>query len=70
MAHHTSLENIALNGELGIWHMTSKYRSLWHSAYEPQYQHRAIGRTYVNEDYMGKVKTVDMSNRSAVPAHH
>ena len=49
--------------------MTSKYHSMWHSAYAPQYQHPAIGRTYVNEDYMGKVKTVDMSNRYAVPAY-
>ena len=69
MIHHTFLENLALNEELGIWHMTSKYHSMWHSAYESQYQHPAIGRTYVNEDYMGKVKDVGMSNRYAVPAH-
>ena len=70
LTHYSYLESVAVRNDppLGIWHMVSKHHSVWHVAFEAQFQHPSSGRTYINESYMGHIKEVGMANRFAIAA--
>jgi hypothetical protein len=65
------LEKLALERDppLLLWHMVSKFHSMWHMALESTWQHPSASRTYMNEDMMQHCKRVGMANRHAVPNH-
>ena len=68
--HVAFLEQIALAEDppSNLFHMFSKFHSLWHCDYESQFGHPSTDRTYMNEDYMQHVRAVGMANRHAVAA--
>jgi hypothetical protein len=70
LVHVAFLKQIALaqGPPSNLFHMVSKFHSLWHCGYESQFGHPSTGRTYMNEDYMQHIRAVGMANRHAVAA--
>ena len=66
LLHYTFLEQLALEADRMIFHMVSKFHSVYHVGYESQFGHPSSARTYANEHYVGKVSIVGMSNRYAI----
>jgi hypothetical protein len=71
LMEHSYLEKLALEREppLLLWHMVSKFHSMWHMALESVWQHPSASRACMNEDMMHICKRVGMANRYAVPNH-
>ena len=70
LVHTSFLEALAKAEEppLPLWHMVSKFHSLWHCAFESQFGHPSSGRTYINEDYMQHIRGVGLANRYGISA--
>ena len=70
LVHASFLEQIALTQDppTQLFHMVSKFHSMWHCAYESQLGHPSSGRTYMNEDFMQHSRAVGMANKHAVAA--
>jgi hypothetical protein len=68
LVHTSFLEQVAL-AEVPpseLFHMVSKFHSLWHCGWESQFSHPSCGRTYMNEDYMQHIRAIGLANRFAI----